>query len=543
MKYPESFIATLRQRVSLATHVGKHMRLLRKGRMLMGLCPFHEEKTPSFSVNEARGTYHCFGCGARGDVIDFMRQYTRASFAEAVAMLAAQAGIPLPKDHEPSDPAAHARKELHRVMEAACQWFQAQLQENEKALAYVRQRGLSNEEVKRFRLGWAPAQGWLHQGTQLGFSCASMEQAGLIVSRSGRDSYFDRFRNRLIFPIMTLQGHVIAFGGRSLGDEQPKYMNSPETPLFIKGQCLYRSLTVPSGRPVLVVEGYLDVISSSRFYGAVAPLGTAITAQQLALIWKLCPEPVVCLDADGAGQKAALKMAIMALPFLKPGYSLKFALMPPSHDPHSLLQTYGPEALDKILGQAIPLSEFLWNALFGIPGTPERRAEAMEQWDGWLNQIAHLQIRKFYKDFFYQRRQKFPKSTIPVAPGVVLHQKILMGVLILHPHLIDRVGELLTAMVFKGSTPWLHVRDFLLSWKEGDSFDSLSQCLGNDWQAQVATVARHIPADTESLEDYWTDLFNSYQTQFYQDKEVLSLKKDLMQVPGTWERLKNLTSF
>ncbi len=542
MKYPESFIASLRQRVSLATHVGKHVRLLRKGRMLMGLCPFHEEKTPSFSVNDARGTYHCFGCDARGDIIDFVRQYTRASFSDAVAILAAQAGLPLPKDQEPRDPEAYARKELGRAMEAACQWFQRNLQENEKALAYVRQRGLSPEDVKRFRLGWAPAQGWLQQGTHLGFSCKTMEQAGLIIARSG-DSYFDRFRNRLMFPIVTLQGHVIAFGGRALGEEQPKYMNSPETPLFTKGHCLYRSLTVPSGRPILVVEGYLDVISSSHFYGAVAPLGTAITAQQLSLIWKQCPEPVVCLDADGAGQKAALKMAIMALPFLKPGYSLKFAMMPPSHDPHSLIQTYGQKALEKTVDQAIPLSEFLWNALFSGQATPERKAEAMEQWDGWLKQIEHLQIRKLYKDFFYQKRQKVSTSTIPVAPGIVLHQKILLGVLILHPYLIDRVGESLSAMVVNGPGPWLQVRDFLLSWKEGDSFVPLSQFLGDDWQAHVATVARHIPPDTECLEAYWTDLFNAYQTQFYQDKEVLSLKKDLMQVPGTWERLKNLTSF
>jgi DNA primase len=543
MKFSESFIATLRQRVSLAVYVAKHMRLLRKGRMLMGLCPFHAEKTPSFSVNESRGTYHCFGCGARGDIIDFVRQHTHTSFAEAVMILAGQAGMELPKETSESAVAMHALKDLQRAMEAACQWFQGNLQDNDAARSYIQKRGITAEEVRLFRIGWAPAQGWMAKGHHLGFSAECMERAGLIMMRSGTGDYFDRFRNRLMFPIVTLQGRVIAFGGRSLGDEQPKYMNSPETPLFTKGQCLYRSLSIPPGRPVLVVEGYLDVLSTSRFYGSVAPLGTALTCEQLALVWKQCPEPVVCFDPDVAGQKAGLKMAITALPFLKPGYSLKFATMPPGHDPHAVVQTYGQAGLEKIIGQAVPLSEFLWNHLFAPSLTPERKAEAIEQWEVWVNSIQHLQIRRLYKDFFYQNRKRTPTQNIPVAPGVVLHQKILMGILILHPHLIDRVRESLSAMVFKGENSWLHVRNYLLSWKEGDPFSELHQFLGQDWQGQVSAVSCHIPSDTACFETYWNDLFNRYQTQLYQDSELLALKKDLMQVPGTWERLKNLTAF
>jgi DNA primase len=542
MKFSESFIATLRQRLPLGTYIGKHVRLLRKGRLMMGLCPFHGEKTPSFSVNESRGTYHCFGCGARGDIIDFARQYNRASFVDAVMILAGQAGLELPKETSESAKESHVLKDLQRACEAACQWFQDQLQNNETARAYISKRGITADEVRRFRLGWAPSGGWMKQGQHMGFSQECMESAGLIVARSGTGDYFDRFRNRLMFPIMTLQGKVIAFGGRSLGDEQPKYMNSPETSLFIKGQCLYRSLTVPPGRPVLVVEGYLDVISTSRYYGSVAPLGTAMTAQQLALVWKQCPEPVVCFDPDVAGKKAALKMAVSALPLLKPGYSLKFATMPPGYDPHALIQNYGQESLEKIIAQATPLSQFLWNALFGSILTPERKAENIEQWKTWEESIEHLQIRRLYKDFFYQKNQKNTNSSIPVAPGVVLHQKILLGMLVLNPHLIDSVRESLCAMVFQGESCWLHVRQYLISWEEGQSFSELHQFLGDDWQDQIAGVSRHIPSDTPCLESYWNDLFNRYQIQWYQDSELTALKKDLMNVPGTWERLKNLTS-
>jgi len=543
MKFPESFIATLRQRVSLAVYVGKHVRLLRKGRMLMGLCPFHGEKTPSFSVNESRGTYHCFGCGARGDIIDFVRQNARTSFAEAVMILAESAGMELPKETSESTLQSHALKDIGRVLEAACQWFQNNLKNNPVALAYIQKRGITSEEIARFRLGWAPSQGCMTHGHHLGFSAECMEKAGLIMTRSGTGDRFDRFRNRLIFPIVTLQGRVIAFGGRTLGDDQPKYMNSPETPLFVKGQCLYRSLTIPLGKPVLVVEGYLDVISTSRFYGSVAPLGTALTCEQLALVWKQCPEPVVCFDPDVAGQKAALKMAILALPFLKPGYSLKFATMPPGNDPHAVVQNYGAAGLDKIVAQAMPLSGFLWARLFSKPTTPERKAEALEQWEAWVNAIEHLQIRRLYKDFFYANRKHSVQQTVPVSPGVMLNQKILLGLLILKPFLIDRVRESLSAMMFPTENAWLHVRNYLISWKEGDAFSLMHEFLGQDWQGQISAVSYHIPSDTVCFEAYWLDLFNRYQIQLYQDTELVALKKDLMQVPGTWERLKNLTAF
>ena len=543
MKFSDAFIATLRQRVSLTDVVSKHVRLLRKGQMMMGLCPFHGEKTPSFSINPSRGTYHCFGCGARGDVIDFIRQHTRASFTDAVISLAGSIGMELPKETNESTLQDYAVKEMWRAMEMACQWFQDQLNSNQTALDYLNKRGITPEEIRRFRIGWAPAYGLMSHGHHLGFSSPCMEKAGLIMQRSETGDCFDRFRNRVMFPIITAAGKVMAFGGRALGNEQPKYMNSPETPLFIKGQCLYRSLVIPVGRPVLVVEGYLDVIAAARFYGAVAPLGTALTTAQLALVWKQCPEPVVCFDPDVAGQKAALKMAVMALPLIKPGFSLKFATMPPELDPHALIQTHGQGALEKVVNQAVPLSQFLWSHLFSKPMTPERKAEAVEQWEGWVASIEHLYIRRLYKDFFYQNRKQSPHSAVPVAPGVVLHQKILLGLLVLKPFLIDRVRESLSAMAFPGESAWLHVRNYLVSWEEGACFSPLQEFLGPDWQKQISAVSLHIPGDTACFETYWQDLFNRYQTQLYQNSELVALKKELMQVPGTWERLKNLREF
>jgi DNA primase len=457
----DSAIESIRQRIVLSSLVGRYVRLVRKGRYFVGLCPFHAEKTPSFTVNDDKGIYHCFGCGARGDLIDFTRHQKSISFSEAIKELAQQAGIEIERESKPQG---------------------------------------SNEHT-----------------------------------------FFDRFRHRLMFPITNAKGSVIGFGGRSLGDEQPKYLNSPETSLFIKGHNLYRSLHRVHSRKVLFVEGYLDVIASSRSYTAFAPLGTAVSPEQLKLLWGHSPEPVICLDSDEAGRRASDKIALMALPLLKPGYSLFFATLPSGHDPHSLIQTGQEKALKRAVDQALPLSEYLWKKAFRDKSlTPERKAQATAQWKEWVQSIGDTEVRHFYRQFFYNMHNKKEVSRVPSVSSVEIHQKILLGMLVLYPDMIEKVREQLSHMRFEEFSPWLQVRDYLLLWNKGDSFSKLSTYLGEQWEVHLQCVTRHIPSHLPCLETYWLDMFNAYQTHLYQKEELSSLQKEIMVVPGAWERLKTL---
>lgn len=534
----DSVIETIRQRITLSSLVGRHVRLVRKGRHFLGLCPFHAEKTPSFTVSDERGMYNCFGCGARGDLIDFMRHQKNISFNEAIKELAQQAGVEIERERKPQIPSVKA---FYELLERTCLWFQEHLLRTPQALEYLHKRGIAQDEVETFRLGWAPAQGLIKNALQWGYNLGQLEEVGLIVRREQEHTFFDRFRHRLMFPITNIKGHIIGFGGRSLGDEQPKYLNSPETSLFIKGHNLYRSFNKIQNRKVLFVEGYLDVIASSRSYTAFAPLGTAVSPEQLHLLWGHSPEPVICLDSDDAGRRASEKIALMALPLLKPGHSLFFATLPAGHDPHSLVQTGQENALKRAVEQAIPLSEFLWKKAFHEKNmTPERKAQATAVWKEWVQTIVDNDVRHFYRQFFYTMHHKKPTSRVPSVSSIEIHQRILLGMLVLYPEIIDRVREQLSHMRFEEFSPWLQVRDFLLSWEKGDSFSTLSTYLGDQWEAHLQCVTRHIPSHLPCIETYWLDMFNAYQTYLYQKEELLSLQKEILVVPGAWERLKTL---
>ncbi len=534
----DSVIESIRQRIVLSSLVGRHVRLVRKGRHFVGLCPFHTEKTPSFTVSDDKGIYHCFGCGARGDLIDFTRHQKSISFSEAIKELAQQAGIEIERE---SKPQGSVLKPFYELLERTCLWFQENLSKTPQALEYLNTRGVFQEEISAFRLGWAPAQGIVKSALQWGYNHAQLEEVGLVARRENEHTFFDRFRHRLMFPITNAKGSVIGFGGRSLGDEQPKYLNSPETSLFVKGHNLYRSLHRVHTRKVLFVEGYLDVIASSRSYTAFAPLGTAVSPEQLKLLWGHSPEPVICLDSDEAGRRASEKIALMALPLLKPGYSLFFATLPSGHDPHSLIQTGQEKVLKRAVDQALPLSEYLWKKAFRDKIlTPERKAQATAQWKEWVQSISDTEVRHFYRQFFYSMHNKKPVSRVPSVSSVEIHQKILLGMLVLYPDMIEKVREQLSHMRFEEFSPWLQVRDYLLLWNKGDTFSKLSTYLGDQWEVHLQCVTRHIPSHLPCLETYWLDIFNAYQTYLYQKEELSSLQKEIMVVPGAWERLKTL---
>ena len=333
MAFAADFLDELRARLGLTEIVGRRVRLRRSGREASGLCPFHNEKTPSFTVSEEKGFFHCFGCGAHGDVIGFTMRVEGLSFPEAVEKLAAEAGLDVPQPSRAEREAERRRADFHGALEACCRFFERELAgpRGGAARAYLERRGIDPETAARFRLGYAPDSRTALRGAVMSGSLteALLVETGMLI-RPDDGTPYDRFRGRVTFPIADRRGRVIAFGGRLLGDGRPKYLNSPDTPLFDKGRVLYgmaaaRRAAHETGR-VVVVEGYTDVIALARsgIAEAVAPLGTALTESHLAELWRMADEPILCFDGDEAGRRAAHRAAERALPLLRPGKSLQF---------------------------------------------------------------------------------------------------------------------------------------------------------------------------------------------------------------------------
>jgi DNA primase len=384
MALPPNFLEELRARTPLAPLIQRKTRLTKSGRNWKGCCPFHGEKSPSFYVYDDH--FHCFGCGAHGDAISFVMRAEGQAFPEAVERLAAEAGLQIPK----ATPEAAARerraRDLHGVLEAVEAAFRRRLRQPEgaEALAYLKRRGLTEDTIDRFGLGWSGAgRGAIAAELKPeGITPEQLAEAGLLREREGGEGFTDLFFNRVIFPIRDRRGRTISFGGRTLGDGQPKYVNGPETSLFSKRRQLYGLDLAREGAfrgaRVAVVEGYMDVIAlhQAGFPGAVAPLGTALTAEQMEELWRLTPEPTLCFDGDAAGGRAAARAAEAALPLLTPDRTLRLATLPQGEDPDTLVSRGGPAAFNAVLDGARPLSEALFALLTeGRPAaTPEQRA-------------------------------------------------------------------------------------------------------------------------------------------------------------------------
>src|SRR5579871_4444393 len=419
MRFTPQFLDELKARLPVSEVVGRRVKLKKAGREFKGLSPFQQEKTPSFTVNDQKQFYHDFSTGKHGNIFDFLMETEGVTFPEAVERLAAMAGLPLPA--VTPDAARHEarRKTLHDVMELAAKFFADTLasRNGAKARGYLADRGISPNTQLQFRLGYTSADRFAlkeYLGGQ-GVSVDDMVETGLLIGGDDIPVPYDRFRDRVMFPIADLRGRVIAFGGRALEkDAQAKYLNSPETPLFHKGDNLYNlgpaRKAAHDGAQLIVVEGYVDVIAmvTSGFPGAVAPLGTALTENQLALIWKMTDEPVLCFDGDRAGQKAAYRAADLALPLLKPGKSLRFALLPEGQDPDDLARSGGRAAIEEVLGAARGLAEMIWSREIegGNFATPERRA-ALEARIGELaNSVRDDVVRRYYREDLVQRLQR-----------------------------------------------------------------------------------------------------------------------------------------
>ncbi len=412
MMLDESFLAELRARVPVSSVVGRRVALVKAGRELQGLCPFHNEKTPSFTVSDQKAFYHCFGCGAHGDVIEFEMRAGGLSFLDAVARLADEAGLDVPQATDDERRAGVRRATLHEACEAACAFFEGQLRGSagRAAIDYLTRRGVTGETAERFRLGWSPERdGVKSHLTAQGFPEATLLEAGLL--RQGDDGrMFDVFRGRVIFPITDPRGRVVGFGARSLGDAKPKYLNTPETPLFNKGALLYGQAHARGGIAesggVVMVEGYMDVIAMHQagLANAVAPLGTAVTERQLSEAWKMAPSVVICLDGDTAGARAVMRLVDRAMPSLCAGRDLRFATVAGAKDPDELIRTGRVEELRAAIGAARPLVDIAWDmATADAADTPEARAAVERALFARASQIKDVDVRRHYLAEFRRR--------------------------------------------------------------------------------------------------------------------------------------------
>jgi len=468
MAVPPEFIEDLRQRVPLSDVVGRRVKLIRKGRRHSGLCPFHAEKTPSFSVVDDDGFYHCFGCGVHGDAISFLREMDGLEFMEAVERLAEMAGLAVPRT-VPQDPAkSRQRKAALDILEETTLFFEAALRHDDgrDATRYLKQRGLDSTIVKTYRIGYSPRVGLRAALKDKGFSDEDMLVAG-VIRKSDRDgSLYDYFRDRVMFPIENRQGKVIAFGARALGDAQPKYLNSGEGPTFSKKAVLYGWVQAREGLrrnlPLVVAEGYMDVIAihHSGAAAAVAPLGTALTPEQIALLWKLHDEPVLCFDGDAAGQRAQTRVLERILPLLEPGRSARLALLPEGKDPDDLIAASGPKGFSKVIGTARSLVDSLWEqsqAEFDIR-QPEARAQFWQAVRGHVRSIGNNQVRSAYGDEIESRiaamRNQIRGTFSMVAPrrasrpqtGLINRHRAVVALLLAHPSLVSANFEALSML-------------------------------------------------------------------------------------------------
>lgn len=518
MSLPPGFLDELRTRTSLSQVVGKRVlwdqRKSNPGRGDMWApCPFHEEKTASFHVDDRKGYYYCFGCQAKGDAITFLRETENMEFMEAVRTLAAEAGMQVPENSPEERERADRRSKLTDVMEEAVRFFRRQLTGGgaAEARAYLDKRGLDAAALDRFEIGFAPnARQSLQQHlVGKGIPIEQLFAAGLArMPQDGRGSPYDVFRDRIIFPIRDPRGRCIAFGGRAMAaDAQAKYLNSPDTDLFDKSRTLYNHgpARTASGKdhPLIVAEGYMDVIALARagFEGAVAPLGTAVTEHHLQMLWRMSPEPVLALDGDKAGLRAAMRVIDRALPLLEAGRSLRFCLLPTGLDPDDLLRQQGPDAMQALLDSAKPMIDLMWQR--ETEGTsfdsPDRRAALDARFQQLIAQIPDKTVQHHYRTAlrdlqwaaFRQPRQKkggagrFRPQATPVPSPMtrnstlasadedhadILREAVILATLLSTPDALDDVADTLAEMNFRGPDHQ-RILDAILMWhmrQEGD---------------------------------------------------------------------------
>ena len=521
----QKFLDELRSRISIADVVGSKVKLTKRGREYLGLCPFHHEKTPSFTVNESKGFYHCFGCGAHGDIVKFEMDANGLPFMEAVKKLADKAGMQLPVWSKESQEQNLKRKSLYEIMDIACAYFEKCLRMPVGAhgLAYFKdKRALSEETIKKFRLGYAPnGNGLKALLASKGISEHDMAELGLIAVPEDKNRLpHDFFRDRIMIPIIDKQGNVIAFGGRIMDNSQPKYLNSPETPIFNKRRILYNMnhAREPAygAKRLIICEGYMDVIAldSFNFNYAVAPLGTALTEEQIIEAWRVCNTPTLCFDGDGAGIKAAIRSIDRVLPILKAGYSVNYIFLKEKKDPDELLHSLGAPIFEQYLQKAKPLVDILWHKckMNKDTDTPEQKALIEKETFEEVAKIKDEQIRSYYmqemkkriyytfgKGSIYKNAQAKPNGVQSAADTMQksaytprrkktedepvyhfvkkppLNDLVIRGIIaamLLYPELIEKYEEKLTAFEINNSKMAKVLAEIIEIHQEDENTDS-----------------------------------------------------------------------
>jgi DNA primase len=505
MSIDKRFIENLRDRISIVDVVSKYIPLTRKGKQHWGCCPFHNEKTASFSVVEDKSFYHCFGCGAHGDIITFTMERAHLSFIEAIEQLCHDHGIEIPKstpEQRAKDKQSH---DMYEVLKLATDFYKEALysEEGKEALDYLRRRGLSDEMISNFHLCYAPNGNKLLKYLEnKHIPIKQILNAGLARISEKTKTPYDYFRNRVLFPITDAKGRVIAFGGRVMDDSLPKYLNSPESIIFSKGRNLYglaqARVDAIEKNQVIATEGYMDTISLHKFgfKTAVAPLGTAITEMQIELLWKLANEPILCFDSDTAGRKAGIRAALRVLPILRPGKSLRFCLIEGAKDPDEFLHAFGHDKFQNLLDtKSISLSEILWLYFTSdkIIETPEQRAGLDMEIKKEFARIKDENVRKFYlSDFETRMKKQFskviarPKITKPNANPESPNEKMILAFAIAYPSLFFKFLEegkkiILNNPVYKKIFTLIlseisinpHTRETMLKYLESKGFNPL----------------------------------------------------------------------
>jgi DNA primase len=468
MSLSPQFLEELRSRTSLSALIGRSIKVTKAGREYKACCPFHNEKSPSFTINDEKGFYHCFGCSAHGDAIRWMTDQRGLGFMDAVKELADAAGMQVPAPDPQAAKRAEKANNLYDVMAAAQDFFQSKLGsiDGNQARDYLEKRGITPKTISDFGIGYSPDSRSALREALKQFGDEMLVEAGLLIKVDDKEPY-DRFRGRLMIPIRDARGRVIAFGGRILGAGEPKYLNSPDTPLFDKGRTLYNlDKASPASRAsnrVIVVEGYMDVIALSQagFTDAVAPLGTALTEQQIVMLWRMVPKPILCFDGDNAGQKASERACLIAIPNMTPGTSFQVAILPPGQDPDDLIKGSGPTAFKFAVDSSKSLAAFLWSrqraSISPIQPDPDDRARLLENLELLAKQFKDEKLSRQY--LLYFRRQffdefGFKRDSVHRASRVIgeavhanltgirqsVHRAILLG-LSRYPRVIEQKFE------------------------------------------------------------------------------------------------------
>ena len=563
----KDFVEYLKGRISIVDVVSARIRLRKIGNVWKALCPFHKEKTGSFHVDETKGLYHCFGCDAGGDSIKFVMDYEKVSFWEAIEIIANQYGIEIPKnDSAPKeDPSAR----LFEIMDYSKNYFTESLNSKKDSTAgdYLNLRKINKEQVEKFQLGFAPANADLYnQLKKKGFSNDELVRTGVFVKSGYKNEFVNRYRGRLIFPIIDAREKCVGFGGRILEkSEKAKYINSPETEIYKKSQQLYGYNLARKGksRQIIISEGYLDVISlhQAGFDGAVAPLGTAISATQINMCWRVCSNPVIALDGDSAGVKASYRWIDRILAYLEPGKSFKFAALPQGSDPDLLVYNNQISAITEAVNNAVPLSQWLWDGGFSLypSETPEQKAELIEMLIQKAESIKNISIRNFYIQDIKNRQRSLYKSKKRVVkkenlqsatPAKEKIEKILVVTLINHPYIIDRVMEDFVKLEFE-NTEMKVLKEKILgnyanfaeesSQKFVESMVQLQDIVSENFKdvAMHAGFADKNVADDDAFAG-WSELLKKYLSEPLLARDLQKAASDFVFSEDNWQRLKAL---